>query len=697
MKRLYGRRWSGAFFHATAAVTVFLAWRVLGMPFPGTLGRLIPLELALTAVIIGRRPLSELSPLFLGCFLLTALFWASGPAMLLLAAISGVLAAFPGMLAAAEGRAGMLRALLPIAPLIILLTLFTGDEPHHATITESFVAPGAGRFGNLTEQQGDPTEGTTHHQQLYPLLLVPGYPLGIPGVRLLNLLFAAGAALLLVRLLAREGMEETLARRTAVLGMLLVPGIGILGLVYPGWCALLLFTAGVLIGSGERSWGKRLVWIFLVSFLLFMLKTRFAGLSIGLIAALSVTSRGWRRWSIPMAAVAGVLCLLVLDAALLDGRLFLVRYGNSLTFRYLFTNISRHFPAVALGALSSLVDGESGLLWRAPWILAALAGFPALWRRSRRLLLWLGLPALSYLAMLFLWLPMDWASAPTPEGRLLLPAVPVLLASLGFMLRERSTRILVWVSLAVSAAYLAFPSLRFNFFDGTDSLMTALWGRFCGLVEWLPSQVRPRLATYVAWTIWAAILIGLCAFRRGKLLPAGLMATALGIGIIAAHPRTDWEGEDIPPDLRSFCVDYPEARDPSDRKHWISTIQRMLLMNDPRDSVMLPVRAGEGDRVEVSVRFSSIRDAGPVPGIALSCGAGAESLMIASEHFEEEVLQRRDSLIALPWTAGYFGEMTAVFSLCAGTPPCTLTIIPLGVDPPHGPAHGIYLDRVEVR
>jgi hypothetical protein len=696
MKRVSSGQWSGAIFHAAAAVVVFLAWRLLGMPFPATLGRLIPLELALTALIIGRRPVSVLSPLFLGCFLLSAIFWASGPGMLLVASVSGVLASFPGMLTAAQGRAGLFRALLPIAPLIILLTLFTGDEPHHATITEGFVAPGAGLFGNLTAQHGDPTEGTTHHQQLYPLLLVPGYPLGIPGVRLLNLLFAAGAAVLLARLMAGEGMEETFARRTALLGMLMVPGIGILGLVYPGWCAVMLLTAGVLIGSGERPWGKRLVWLFLVSFLLFMVKTRFAGLSIGLLAALSVTSRGWRRWSIPVAAVAGILFLLALDMTVLDGRLFMVRYGNALTFRYLFANIFRRFPSVALGMLSSMVDGESGLLWRAPWLLAALAGLPALWRKSRTLFVWLGLPAVSYLAMLFLWMPMDWASAPTPPGRLLLPAAPILMASFGFMLRERSVRILVWISLAVSAAYLAFPSLRFNFFDGTDSLMAALWGRFSNLVEWLPSQVRPRLLPYLGWTLWAVLLIRLCTFRRGRLLPAGLMATALGIGVMAAHPRTSWEAEDIPPDYRTFCVDYPEERDPADRMHWISTVQRMLLMNDPRDSVRLPIQAAEGDTVEVTVRFISIPDAGPVPGILLSCGAEAESLIIASVHFEKEVLQRRDSLITLPWTAGYFSEITEVFRLRAGTPPCTLTIMPLGVGPIQGPAQGIYLHRVEV-
>lgn len=689
--------WGGALFHVFAAGAVFLAWRLLGMPHPATLGRLIPLELLLTALVLGRRPLPRLSPVFLGAFLLTALFWASGPAMLLLAGISGVLVGFPGMLAAAEGRLGPFRALLPIAPLLVLLPLFTGDEPHHATITESFVAPGAGRFGNLTTQYGDPAEGVTHHQQLYPLLLVPGYPLGIPGVRIVNLLIAAGASLLLARLLAREGMETAAAGGVAVLGMLLLPGSGILGLVYPGWCAVLLLSAGVLAGSGGRPWGARLASICIVSVLLFLVKTRFAPLSLGLLAALSMTSRGWRRWLIPAAAAAGVLAVVALDATLLDGRLFLVRYGNGLTFRHLAENLSTRFPSVALGMLSSLVDGESGLLWRAPWLLAALAGLPALRRRSRTLFLWLGLPAVFYLALLFVWMPMDWASAPTPPGRLLLPAMPVLLASLGFMLRERGTRLLVWISLALSAALIAFPSLRFNFFDGTDTLMTAFWGRFSGLVEHLPSQVRPRALPYVLWTLWAIVLVRLCTLARGRALPAGLLAGALGLGLLSAHPRTSWEAEDIPPDYRTLCVDYPEERDPSDRKHWIATVQRMLLLHDPRDAVRLPVDAVEGESLDVEVRFSSLPDSGSIPGILLSCGAGPESLRVASEHFEEEVLLRRDSLITLPFTAGYYSEIRADFRLAAGAPPCTLTIRPLGMESRRDPLSGIYLHRVVIR
>jgi len=330
-------------------------------------------------------------------------------------------------------------------------------------------------------------------------------------------------------------------------------------------------------------------------------------------------------------------------------------------------------------------------------VLAAIAGLPALWRTHGRLFLWLALPAATYLALLFLWMPYDWASAPTPPGRLLLPAMPVLLASLAPMLRRRGVGALVWVSLAVSAALIAFPSLRFNYFDGTDRMLGAFWGRFTALTEWLPSQVRPRLVPYVVWTAWAVLLTSLCIFRKGRMLPAGLMATALLVGLMSAGPRRSWEAEDIPPDYRTLCVDYPAELDPSERKHWISTIERMLLLNDPRDAVMLPVAATDGETLEVDLRFISIRDGGPVPGLAVSCGASPESLYASSEHFEEEVLQRRDSLIPLPLTAGYFGGIRELLRVPAGTPPCTLRIVPLGVEPPHGPEHGIYLQRVEVR
>jgi len=684
-------------FHLMAAAAVFFAWRLLGMPYPGSLGRLIPLELMLTALVTGRGPAPRPSYFLIGLFILLGLFWTAGDGMLLLTISVGVLTAFPGILAAAGRKTGPLRALVPLAPLIISLTLFSGDEPHHATITESFVSPGAGAFGNLTSQHGDPSEGMTHHQKLYPLTMVPGYPFGIPGVRTVNLLFAAFAVLLLRRMMVREGMERRTAGRTAMLGMLMVPGIGILGLVYPGWLAVLIFAAGAVAGSGRASWWKRLVLVGMAAVLLFLIKTRFAGLSIGLLAALAITGKGWRRWSIPLVIVAAVGAMLLLDTAVLGGRLFMARYGNANAFNYLFANVLQRAPSVALGAVSSLVDGESGLLIKAPWLLAAFAGLPSLRRRHPSLFLWLGLPAVSYLAILFLWMPVDWASAPTPVGRLLLPAMPVLLASLAMTLHRRSTVLLVWVSLAMGALWIASPVLRFNYSDGTDVLITMFWGSASRIQEWIPTQVRPALLPYVLWISWAGLLTWLCRFGKGRHLPAAVLATVLCVGAVASGQRDSWEAEDIPPDLRTFCTDYPTGLDPTERIYWPAGMERTLLLGDPLDSIRIPLNGVRpGDTVRVNVTFTSIRDAGPVPGLAVTCGAEVRSVSVESEPLVEEIVTRKDTLM-VPLSPGYYRQLSADFELTAGASPCSLLLVPTGVDRLYGPAHGIYLDRVEVR
>ncbi|MCD4847674.1 MAG: hypothetical protein K8R76_05745 [Candidatus Aegiribacteria sp.] len=674
--------------HIAAAISIFAVWRLLGMPSPGSLGRLIPLSWLITGLIFGKGRASRLSSLLLTIFLVLSLLWAVSTTVEVLAVSFGVMGVFPGLIAVSRKKAGILRAMVPLIPLIVLVP-FGGDEPHYVTITEDFVSPGAGYFGNMRHQQGDPSENIPHHQMFYPLMMIPGYPFSIAGVRGMNLLFALIAVMILSGIYRKSGLNNW--KYVSILGFLLIPGSATLGLVFPGWAALLFFLLGVRMSDSPR----RTFWVLCVAFILVLIKIRFAGISAGLLIALIISSEGKRKILFPVALAGIVIFGLLADLIILDGRIFWVRYGNISFLKTVIINPVFRFPEVLLAAGSSLVDSESGLIWKAPWILAGLAGLPLLRKKHPDLFLWLGLPAVIYFLFLMIWLIHSWAGMPAPSGRMLLPIMPVFLASLGCMLKDRSVRLLVWVSLGISAIYFAYPVLRFNHADGTDTLFNLICGQYSSITEWIPSLVRLNMPVLLSWLVIAGMLIWMIA-KRNRFTGHVMIAIVFILGCIAGQKRTAWEAEDIPSEYRSYCSIYPETNYSESRIFWIFSREKMLYMSSSEDAVFLPLPSDCGDSVRLEISFRSLQS-GPIPGIELSCGDFHDSIYISSEVLEKPewlVIFRDDQLDRRPEN---LEEIQKEFIIPVDDNAEVVRISPLNVVHEYGDMHGIYLDRVEFK
>ncbi|OPL18467.1 MAG: hypothetical protein AVO35_03815 [Candidatus Aegiribacteria sp. MLS_C] len=607
----------GKVFHLLGAATVFAAWRLTGMPAPGTLGRLLPLAWAVTAVVHDGSRESAASRYLLGLFLLLSFVWTVSPVIPMLAAAIALTALVPSLLSVSGRRYGIIMAVLPLLPLVLVLVPFTGDEPHYARITESLFPGSGGEFAAFAAQSGDPVEGISHHQMLYPVLLLPGYPLGIQGLRVVNLAFAVAAAWILSLLLRDSGCVRW--ERLAVLGLFLMPGGGVLGLVYPGWLALLLLLLGVLLHRRHGGW----LAVSVAALLLVLLKIRFIGISAGLFLALTLEYRGRRRWLMPLALSAAVAAGLLFDLIILGGRVFWVRYGNPAFLMTLLVQPLYRMPELLLSLIGTLVDIESGLLWRAPWVLAAMAGIPVLRREDRSLFRWLGLPAICYLLFLVYWAGYNWSGSPTPSGRMLLPVLPLLIASLGRVWSNRGTRLLVWISAGIAAAHFCSPELRFNHADGMDAMVSLLAGPSSGIHPWLPATVRASVPVFSLWTA-VAVSMSLLIYRNSRYSETFAAIVLALLCFLGSTTRRVWQAEDLPPSMVHGCRPYPGEDDPESRKYWMFSRQRMLEMDEEGDLVSLPLPSGADT---VSVRIGCRIPPGAHPGgIRAACGPWSDTL-----------------------------------------------------------------------
>ena len=674
-------------FHILGGILVFIIWRIAGMPSPGVLGRLIPLAWLTAGIVYGRGNPSKASVQLLGISLLLCMFWAAGPGMFIISASSALLALFPGLIKVSRRRLGILMAVIPLAPLILILVPFTGDEPHYARITEELFPGGDGSFQDYYHQAGDPGGGFRHHQSLYPAMMLPGYPGGITGIRLMNMLFALGAVTALSRTLRDSGFRKW--RELSLLALLTMPGSGVLGLVYPGWLAVAVFVSAVYMFLRDR----RSVWVLAAAVVLVLLKIRFAGLSLGLLLALMLEYRGRKRANIALLLLSFAAAGLLFDLVFLGGRVFWVRYGNIEFLRTVLVQPLYRSSHLLLAMFSTLLDIESGLLWKAPWVLAALAGLPALRRERRYLFRWLGLPGLLYLLVLIYWTGMNWSGMPTPAGRMLLPLLPLLLASLGMVMKRAGVRVLVWLSMAAGAVYYCHPLLRMNHADGTDALVSSLAGTAASLTGWLPSAVRFDLPVFLFWGLFSAAVVWMIARRSGK--TAYMLAAGFGLLCLAAGtPVTRWEAEDLPSSMKDFCQFYPRDTDPEERKYWMFSAQRMLRLHRREDAIRIPVHRHLGDQAEVEITYRSLGE-GRGPGIRLSCGGWSDSLFSISNMRQPPAWTTRIRDASLERRPENLRELRWSLKMPVSADTLLIEIIP-AAGPDHD-LHGIYLDAVTVR
>lgn len=591
-----------------AAAFAFLFWRLAGMPMPGTLGRLLPLAWVLSA-LIGATPAGRFETASLTAFATAGLLWPMSPLLAPAAGVALAAGAIPSMLGrAARGAAGAAAALLPVVPLIMATVPFTGDEPFNAALARSLLLDGDMDISDdlpqvapeswVTPELGSPRPGITHHQPLFALFLVPGLLLGVPGYRLLPLLFACGAAAATARLLSRSGRDTG----PAGWAILFLPGLGCAGLAYPDWAAALLTVAGAASLEGRQPVRTCI----LAALALAVLKIRFAPAGLGLVAA-AISSRG--RRSLVRAALLtvalGILALAV-DRLLPGGGFFWARYGNVEFLRTLVHGTAARAGDILLMPAWMLLDQEAGLLWRAPWLVAAVAGLPALARErgpSRALLL----SGILYAVGIAVWTPMDWHSMPTPTGRLLIPLLPLAAVSAS---RAGMPRPLLAVSAVMAATSLALPMSRFNHLDGRDALLDMFSSCLPhDAALWLPSMARPDLLVLAAWAGLSAALIMLLSRRTA--LPGALLLAAAAAVLAARAVSLDgvYEAEDLGPERRIGCSLYPELPDPNLRLDWRRSPERLLMLSDPWDAVILT--SPGGGVVEVSARLSAMSAGAP--------------------------------------------------------------------------------------
>jgi hypothetical protein len=676
-------------FHAASSVLIFFIWRITGMPSPGLLGRLIPLSWLITALVYGKGGIPRLSLYLLAAFALLSLFWTVGTGFEVISAACGLMGIFPGLLALSSRKFGIMLAMLPLIPMILLLVPFTGDEPHFASITERLISSGTGRFSEYSSQMGDPGGGFTHHQSFYPALMIPGYPLSIPGIRGMNILYALAALAMMSKIFRDSGLKNW--KQLTIFGFLLVPGCSILGLVYPGWLTLAVFLSAVY--AFTRS--KKSIWIVAAALILVLIKIRFIGLSIGLLAALVIEYKGRRKLIISVTLLCIVAAGLLFDLLILNGRVFWVRYGNMAFIKVILLQPLYRTPEVLVAAGSSLVDIESGLIWKAPWVLAGLAGLPLLKNENRKLFIWLGLPALCYFLILVFWNPNEWSGMPAPTGRMLLPLLPVLIASLGIMMKRKGVRVLIWVSLGISAILFTHPILRFNFADGTDAIVSRISGSVSNLTELLPSAVRLDIPIFAGWMMLAAVMIML--FKRGSRYTEYTIASAFLILCLSGGlEKRSWEAEDIPSEFRNYCTVYPEETDLELRKFWFFSREKMLRLSRPEDEVILPVPENSGDSLEVTVFYRSL-SSGPEPGIEVSSGEWCDSVYASSEVMIAPRWVRIMKETNLQLMPENLQEIRSEFIIPLSKCGDSISITPLGMEGRHGRFHGIYLDRILIR
>lgn len=586
-----------------AAGWTFLVWRLAGMPDPGGMGRFLPLSWVLCAAMSvscrrGGTILVSMAVFTLFAYLWRVIPWAPYGASA--ASAGGLLATG---LSAADRRFGVVRAVLPAAFLMTALVPFTSDEVRFAEVAAGITGANGYEF---TSRPGDPAPEDSHHTIVYPLIIAPGIMFGRVGMRIMGLLPVIGCALLLQVILKRSG--SPFSGPAAAAAVLLMPGFTLLGPALSGWTAAGAICAFAFLPGGKKGfWGTVVLACFLVA-----LKMRYSGAALGMLAAWYIENSHGRRklLLLPLAALVLAIVVIILDRVLLDGGLLWVRYGNIETLMAIEMNLL-HRPAMLVrSAFHMLFDMEAGLLPKAPWIIAALAGLPLLRRADGRLFMRLALPALCYALVHLVWTGESWHGLPAPATRVFLPMVPLFAASCALVLDRRTTRILVAVSIAISAFVAAYPEARFNMASGTDNMMRIVGASGTGV-----SMIRPSDPLIILWAAFTAMAVFLVVKNNATCLKVLLLAVAFALALPAFPGRI--EAEDAGPSIVHGALTYPGNPDPAERLHWFFSRERMLVLSHHDQFLM--IRGGQ------PVSFS----AAGAPGALLI--AGTDTIDVGSD------------------------------------------------------------------
>ncbi|MCK5785413.1 MAG: hypothetical protein KAH54_02515 [Candidatus Sabulitectum sp.] len=576
------RQYAHSFIMAIFGVWIFLVWRLAGMPDPGFAGRIIPAAWLLAAILNGKEKQNKWFVPIVLSFTTGAWLWMLYPDCWIIAAAIPV----AGLIAWAFSISGshrVIRAVLPLLLLSVITAEINGDEVRFAEHAAAVSGFSSERFSQSHFRTGDISLEEGHHTPFFPMLIAPGLLAGDTGLRLIPLILSLLGVLLLAKLTEP---------RIAVAAALLYPGLSILGLAMTGWFALGLFTFGVLLPEGKKWSAIR----FFIALLLVALKMRYIGLSAGiLIAEYSCMPTGNRKkkWLIPAAWIGGGLFILALDRYILGGVIFWSRYGNIEAVRLLWANVIQQ-PLVTLSHAGwSLFDPEAGLIPRAPWVLAAISGLFIFRRNHPSRFKRLFIPSLFYWLFLIAWSGPSWHGLPAPAGRIFVPMLPLFACGLASVWNKKETRILLILSIAISALVIASPVCRYNYADGTDSILTLI-GTSSGF-----SMVRADPLLLLV-PLFLAVSMVIVITKGGKYRGFSYVIILTAVFLISLS-ATGYEAEDLPTEMVQGARLYPYISDPVERFFWFGSRERILEVAEPGQSILLPgVEAGDTLFIELS-------------------------------------------------------------------------------------------------
>lgn len=567
---------------AVFAVWIFAVWRLAGMPSPGFAGRIIPAAWLLAAILNGKRQRGRwFVPMALS-FTAGAWVWMLYPGGWIISAAVPVAGLIAWAISISDNsRFGTIRAVLPVLLLSLVTAEINGDEVRFAEQASALSGISSERFSEANFRSGDISGNEGHHTPLFPLLIAPGLLAGDLGLRIIPLIFALIGILLLAKLTSPP---------IAVVAALLYPGFGILGLAMTGWLAVGLFTVGILLPEGRKWSAVR----FLIALILVALKMRYVGLAAGIfIAEYACMPGGKRKWITPLVWMSAGALVLAVDRYLLHGMIFWSRYGNIGAFNLIWANIFHRPLDIISHAGWSLFDPEAGLLFRAPWVLAAISGLFIFSRKHSARFKRLFIPSIIYWAFLIVWAGPSWHGLPAQVGRMFVPMLPLFACGLASVWKEKETRLLVMISIAVSALVIASPICRYNYADGTDSIL-ALLGVTSGFSMVRSYSVQLLAALFLA----SSMLLVLRKEEKYRVFSFVIIFSAL---FFVSLNLGGYEAENMLPEIVQGARLYPYISDPVERYFWFNSRERMLELSEPGQSILLPgVEAGDTLSLQMS-------------------------------------------------------------------------------------------------
>ncbi len=465
-------------------------------------------------------------------------------------------------------RPPLLFFLLPLVVYLALLPWSSerrepdGDEPYYLLITHSlaqdFDAELTDDYADrewrrfmsrpIEPQPGDPRgphgEVFSRHNELLPLVLVPGYRVaGKAGALVTMAVIAAALAWMALRLMRRYFPERP-GEALLAYGIFAFapPLVFYSGQVWVEVPAALLAAVALdrLLVPGGWGW-KKWLGVGLPLLLLPLLKLRLLMLAGPLLATAWLYAGRPRR---PLLVLAGLFA--VLGSGILVHNHFV--YGNALKVH---TLEEVEFYRQPLG---NYLKGMSGFFWdcafglfaAAPIWLLLLPALGLLIVRRHALARHLAVFALPYLALVA---PRgEWYGGWSPPFRYPLVTLPLIAVTLVPLLagrRQAGARALATalatLTLVLALLFLAVPGWTYNFADGRTYLLDSLSERFgADVARLFASSLRPRAATWL-WPLAGLAAIPLLWFfprrrRRGAAAwgMAALLASTAALPLAAS-------------------------------------------------------------------------------------------------------------------------------------------------------------------